>query len=112
MPALPHSTTNALPRSTENRLFLSATNTLLRSTTNTLLRSTANTLLSLLIAGLCLPIATVARAMSEPADASGDDIFLIQASVSPNVVLFLDNSQSMNAIEWHPAFDPEAAPYG
>jgi len=75
----------------------------------------ANALLPLLIAGLCLPISTIARAAQAPPpplDASGDDIFLIQASVSPNVILFLDNSQSMNAIEWHPAFDPEGAPFG
>ncbi len=106
----------ALPHSTENARLRSTANALPHTTTNTLLRSTTNILLSLLIAGLCLPISTIAGAVPPPppppADASGDDIFLIQASVSPNVILFMDNSQSMNAIEWHPAFDPEAAPYG
>ena len=41
---------------------------------------------------------------------SGDDIFLLQSAVAPNVVLFMDNSDSMNHIEWHPAFDPEKVP--
>jgi type IV pilus assembly protein PilY1 len=45
-----------------------------------------------------------------PIDAGGDDIFLIQASVAPNVILLMDNSASMNHIEWHPAFDPNADP--
>src|SRR3990172_3770441 len=47
-----------------------------------------------------------------PVDASGDDIFLISASTSPNVVLLMDNSLSMNSIEWHPAFDNNASSYG
>ncbi len=74
--------------------------------------------LSLAVAGLLLLLPDAARSMGPapppppPIDASGDDLFLIQASVSPNVVLFMDNSQSMNAIEWHPAFDPEAGLYG
>jgi len=41
---------------------------------------------------------------------SGDDLFLLQAAVAPNVILFMDNSDSMNQIEWHPAFDPEKVP--
>ena len=45
-----------------------------------------------------------------PIDAGGDDIFLIQASVAPNVILLMDTSASMNHIEWHPAFDPNADP--
>ena len=44
----------------------------------------------------------------EPTDASGDDIFLLTTSVSPLVVLLLDNSVSMLHVEWHPAYDPEA----
>jgi hypothetical protein len=43
-----------------------------------------------------------------PIDASGDDIFLLTTSVSPLVVLLLDNSRSMEHVEWHPAYDPEA----
>jgi hypothetical protein len=47
-----------------------------------------------------------------PLDAFGDDIFLINSSTSPNVVLLLDNSLSMRNIEWHPAFDPDQGTYG
>src|SRR5262245_14206870 len=42
---------------------------------------------------------------------SGDDIFLLTTTTSPNVVLLMDNSRSMNSIEWHPAFDNGAASY-
>jgi hypothetical protein len=46
-------------------------------------------------------------------DAFGDDLFLITTSVAPNVILMMDNSDSMNHIEWHPAFDPDdPASYG
>ena len=45
-----------------------------------------------------------------PLDASGDDLFLLTASTSPNVILLMDNSRSMNHIEWHPAFDSSKAP--
>ncbi len=38
-----------------------------------------------------------------------DDTFLLTTSVSPNVILILDNSYAMNHIEWHPAFDPTPA---
>jgi hypothetical protein len=41
---------------------------------------------------------------------TADDIFLLSTSVPPNVVLFIDNSNAMNQIEWHPAFDPTATP--
>jgi type IV pilus assembly protein PilY1 len=44
-------------------------------------------------------------------DDSGDDLFLLTASTSPNVILVMDNSKSMNHIEWHPDFDPDAASY-
>ncbi len=47
-----------------------------------------------------------------PIDASGDDVFLLTTTTSPNVVLLMDNSRSMNHIEWHPAFDNGAASYG
>jgi type IV pilus assembly protein PilY1 len=43
-----------------------------------------------------------------PTDAAGDDIFLLTTSVSPLVVLLLDNSVSMRHVEWHPAYDPTA----
>src|SRR5262245_65781647 len=43
---------------------------------------------------------------------SGDDIFLLTTTTSPNVILLMDNSLSMNAIEWHPAFDYNASSYG
>lgn len=36
-----------------------------------------------------------------------DDSFLLKTSVTPNAVLFIDNSKAMNQIEWHPAFDPD-----
>ncbi|MDH3213439.1 MAG: PilC/PilY family type IV pilus protein [Myxococcales bacterium] len=49
---------------------------------------------------------------SAGAQATGDDVFLIETAVSPNVVLLMDNSDEMNHIEWHPAFDPEAGSYG
>jgi type IV pilus assembly protein PilY1 len=42
----------------------------------------------------------------------GDDLFLLTTSTAPNVILLMDNSQSMNHIEWHPAFDPNAGSYG
>lgn len=56
-------------------------------------------------------IAVVPRSTSAASsDAYGDDQFLISTSVAPNVILLLDNSQSMNGIERHPAFDPTADP--
>jgi type IV pilus assembly protein PilY1 len=39
-----------------------------------------------------------------------DDLFLFTGNYPPNVVLIQDNSTSMNEIEWHPDFDPEATP--
>ena len=36
--------------------------------------------------------------------------FSSSPAVAPNVILFMDNSDSMNQIEWHPAFDPEKVP--
>ena len=91
-------------------------------------RSTANTpvcsttcLLALTFAALLLMIPTNAHALAggPPAppppplpgdDTGGDDLFLLRSAVAPNVILFLDNSDSMNQIEWHPAFDPEKVP--
>ena len=61
-------------------------------------------LVSLMVAFACFLVSTSASAQS------GDDIFLLQSAVAPNVVLFMDNSDSMNHIEWHPAFDIEKVP--
>ena len=62
-----------------------------------------------LLAHLLPPICCVLVSASASAQ-SGDDLFLLQSAVAPNVVLFMDNSDSMNQIEWHPAFDPEKVP--
>ena len=67
-------------------------------------RSTKNLLARLLAAISCILISALASAQS------GDDLFLLQSAVAPNVILFMDNSDSMNQIEWHPAFDPEKVP--
>jgi hypothetical protein len=94
----------------------STTNAVLRSTANAFLRSTTH-LLALAVAALLLAlpvIATAAKPQPPPPlpedDTGGDDLFLLRAAVAPNVVLFMDNSDSMNQIEWHPAFDPEKVP--
>jgi type IV pilus assembly protein PilY1 len=65
---------------------------------------TKKLLVHLMVAFSCLMVSISANAQS------GDDIFLLQSAVAPNVVLFMDNSDSMNHIEWHPAFDPEKVP--
>jgi len=41
---------------------------------------------------------------------TSDDQFLLQSAVAPNVILFIDNSDSMNNIEWYPSFDTEKVP--
>jgi type IV pilus assembly protein PilY1 len=50
---------------------------------------------------------SAAQSPSPPLDAFGDDLFLLSTSVSPNVILLMDNSPSMQHIEWHPGFDPD-----
>ena len=55
-----------------------------------------------LAASLALPRHAVAETV--------DDTFLLTTSVSPNVLLILDNSAAMNQIEWHPAYDPALTP--
>jgi hypothetical protein len=55
------------------------------------------------------PAAPAVSPPPPPVDAFGDDLFLITTSVAPNVILIMDNSESMSQIEWHPSFDPEAA---
>ncbi len=54
------------------------------------------------IAALAVPRAAITETV--------DDTFLITTSVKPNVILILDNSTTMNQIEWHPAFNPATAP--
>jgi len=89
-----------------------------RSATSIRLLSTLN-FLPLAFAALLILFAATAAALPGPPppppplpedDAGGDDLFLLQASVAPNVVLIMDNSDSMNQIEWHPAFDPDQVP--
>lgn len=53
---------------------------------------------------------SLALAASSSLAETVDDIFLLSTSVSPNVILFIDNSNAMNQIEWHPEFDPTATP--
>jgi hypothetical protein len=71
----------------------------------------------LLLLSVALLVPSAAGAMSAsspppdaPLDAYGDDTFLLSSSLAPNVVLLMDNSESMNQIEWHYAFDQEALP--
>jgi hypothetical protein len=74
------------------------------------LRETGRTLMALLAAlGL-----VYAPLWSAPAGAqvTEGDIVLLTTDTAPNVILLMDNSQSMNHIEWHPAFDPNAGSYG
>ena len=73
--------------------------------------------LATLLVACALLLPAVAGAMSgattpepPPLDAYGDDLFLLSTSLAPNVILIMDNSESMNQIEWHPAFDQEAVP--
>jgi len=68
--------------------------------------------LALLAAFLLVPAGAFSAAAPPPADAGGDDLFLRTTSVAPNVILLMDNSRTMLNIEWHPAFDSEAASYG
>ena len=59
--------------------------------------------IALLLFALICSFAPTAAGQSE------DDLFLFTSSVSPNVLIQLDNSGSMKHIVWHPAFDPNAA---
>jgi hypothetical protein len=65
-----------------------------------------------LVVALLLPATAHAAAAppDAPLDAYGDDTFLLSTSLAPNVIMIMDNSESMNQIEWHPAFDQEAVP--
>ncbi len=60
-------------------------------------------------AGLIVAI-TLALATSSSVAESVDDLFLLSTSVPPNVVLFIDNSEAMSQIEWHPEYDSTATP--
>jgi type IV pilus assembly protein PilY1 len=51
------------------------------------------------------PVAAQPALEPPPLDAYGDDIFLHSTSLAPNVILLMDNSESMSHMEWHPAFD-------
>jgi type IV pilus assembly protein PilY1 len=72
--------------------------------------------LLILVSFLLSAFAQIGFAMPAPAPAAaaavteGDDLFLLTTSISPNVVMLLDNSDSMMQIEWHPAYDPTAVP--
>jgi len=55
------------------------------------------------IAGL-LALALALLLPSGPGRA--DDSELFSTAVTPNVMLYVDNSGSMNTVVWHPAFDP------
>jgi len=59
--------------------------------------------------GLIVAIA-LALAATPGAAQTVDDLFLLSTSVPPNVILFIDNSEAMTQIEWHPAYDPTATP--
>ncbi len=48
-------------------------------------------------------------ALSSGSAGRADDTLLFTANVTPNVLMLLDNSGSMNNIVWHPDFDPAAA---
>lgn len=69
-------------------------------------------LVRLVALALFAPLLGAPVVVSPPVAGSGDDIFLLTASTSPNVILLMDNSKSMNQIEWHPGFDPDAGSYG
>lgn len=61
--------------------------------------------------GLFGALALLAALAAAPAHAE-DDTSLFTVAVPPNVMIFVDNSGSMNSIVWHPAFDPAAVPAG
>ncbi len=69
-------------------------------------------LASLAALALLAPLLGAPTVVSPPISASGDDIFLLTAATAPMVILLMDNSKSMNQIEWHRAFDPNAGSYG
>ena len=64
-------------------------------------RAARQWLIAVAVLSLLVPVPTAAQQTE-------DDIFLFTSSVSPNVLIQLDNSGSMNHIVWHPAFDPAA----
>lgn len=61
---------------------------------------------------LALVLALALATFSVPATAvAGDDTQIFSTTVPPNVLLFIDNSGSMNAIMEHPAFDRSQHPF-
>ena len=48
--------------------------------------------------------------IAAPATALVDDTVLFSTNVTPNVLIIMDNSGSMNNIVWHEDFDPNAVP--
>lgn len=59
---------------------------------------------------VCLSFLIGVAPVAAQVSAEGDDLFLLTTSISPNVVILLDNSSSMMQIEWHPKYDPTANP--
>jgi len=59
------------------------------------------------IAALLFIVGFIAGLTSPASAQTEDDLFLFTSSVSPNVLIQLDNSGSMNHIVWHPDFDPD-----
>ncbi len=58
--------------------------------------------------GVLVVLAALLCSFAAGAQQTEDDIFLFTSSVSPNVMIQLDNSGSMNNIVWHPDFDSSA----
>jgi len=55
------------------------------------------------------PLGLVLALLAPGSAGRADDTDLFSTAVPPNVLLFVDNSGSMNNIVWHPAFDPTAS---
>jgi hypothetical protein len=55
-----------------------------------------------------LALAAALLLPSQATSQTGDDVLFTTTAVSPNVLLLLDSSASMNHLIWHPAFDPDA----
>ena len=58
---------------------------------------------------LLTPLLVLGAASPPPPDLSDDDKFLLTTSVAPQVVILMDNSESMLHIEWHGEYDPTVA---
>ena len=63
-----------------------------------------------LVAALVVAIpGTQALGQSSSTSGVSDDLFLLTTSVAPNVLVVLDNSGSMDHLEWHENYDPADA---